>query len=280
MAQFQRKFQIGNRVVLSSAKTNHEKMFLNGVFTVVGYAKGDSAPYQIRNNAYRTFWVTASQISPEVVKSEDDDLDTYEFKKPEKKEVKRVDFGQVALKELGFSIGDTVRVDFIPTTEMCSSLNLHSDIVNHLKQGDAKHFSQYVGKSGHVVQVNKKGYLRVRFEDNDSEWLSMIGLTILDRPSMVVEFQASSSRTCEVFTNHVFIDEHRYSFETFENFYTLVKEHLKQHKTGEDRRFTLPEGNYRTGLLRNSCVEVGCQSFTYKNVKRLMAAIRFAKTIK
>lgn len=282
---FQRKFQDGSVVVLSNpnaASMAAWRSRFNETVTVTGYVSGDDHPYVLSNGTRARVDEIMLAAAPAPVASKEEELDTTEFPKPtvEVKPIVPIDYFIEAYKLLDLQLGDVVNLKFLVSGEQATNLGANYTVDGWMNDlTSQKRLSKLIGKKVIVTDSNPYGYITFQQEDGSAECWPMIGLELVKRSVKVAEFQASSDRKAIVTDSNVIIDSIIFDFAFFDKLWAYIKEHQLSPKTGDARSYPICS-RYRDGVLHSNYIKVGCQVFYFKDVKRLMAAIRVARSVK
>lgn len=268
-----RKFQNGQAVVISSpSSANTRYSGYHG--TVHSYNNTYAEPYLLDNGLR----VTVREISAIQVPSAEDmdiSLETVELNKVSRKSIDRFDLNMLMFEKMEPSVFDTAKVVFIPN-DATSQTYMTSSTARYVSN-NRDEMEKYVGQTGTVCGISAKEFLRIQFKNGNEQWFPNAAVQLISRSVELFKFMGSSEREVVLYNGGVYIDNHMFTFETFEKLYSTIKEHLKQHKTGSERNVEID--NDYNGVLRDTYIQVGCQSFPYTNIRRLMAAIRLAKSL-
>lgn len=272
---FQRRFQIGETVLISNPKGNRKH--LEGHEAVIkDYQGTDSKPYRLNNG----YWVSPKELSP--YKETENGEPVIELLVNEVKDVKEnIDLNKLAFKNQNFKVGDRIVIGLVIAPEQADFLNVGKYIKEYHCPSYERHFSKQLYKTGTIRRVDDAHYMYDVTYSDESGWDTFPALSIQHETTgknddpVYYKFQGSSDRNVKVYKNRVMVGNEQFTFELFEGLLKTINEHKKTPKTGYSRNIRL--NNSWTGVLHDTYLQVGCQSFPYKNINRLCAAIKAVK---
>lgn len=271
---FQRKFQIAQAVILSSPTTNR-KHYSGQEFTIKRYASGYSLPYQLNNG----LWVSAKELSPVEEIDENATVQLLVDSIPTEVNHKIADLNKLAFENQNFKIGDPVVIAFVATPEQAIYMGFGKKATAHT-ESYSSHFHEKLNARGTIKSIDAENQMYgVQYEVGRWDRYPAISVQYenIKVDPLLYAFRGSADRGVKVYKDRVVVGEQVFSFEVFDNLLKVINEHKKVPKTGHSRNVNLPHG--WTGILRDNRLDVGCQSFPYRNINRLCAAIRTVRAL-